>query len=138
MTARPALLLILCMLVPPATRAAPPPSAQVEIDYLLAHVGASGCEFYRNGSWYDAARAQAHLRAKYDYLAARNLVRSAEDFIDKAATKSSLSGQPYQIRCAGYAAVASSQWLRDALARYRDQTGGPPTAEPAAPSHPHP
>jgi hypothetical protein len=122
----------------PVARAAPPPDAKVEIDYLLAHVGASGCEFYRNGSWYDGPRAQAHLRAKYDYLAARNLVRSAEDFIDKAATKSSLSGQPYQIRCAGYAAVASSQWLRDALARYRDQTGGPPTAEPAAPSHPHP
>ena len=133
MTARPALLLMLSMLVLPAARAAPPPAAQVEIDYLLAHVGASGCEFYRNGSWYDGSRAQAHLRAKYDYLAARNLVRSAEDFIDKAATKSSLSGQPYQIRCAGYAAVASNQWLRDALARYRLQTGSPPTSEPTRP-----
>jgi hypothetical protein len=133
MTARPALLLMLSMLVLPAARAAPPPAAQVEIDYLLAHVGASGCEFYRNGSWYDGSRAQAHLRAKYDYLAARNLVRSAEDFIDKAATKSSLSGQPYQIRCAGYAAVASNQWLRDALARYRFQTGSPPTSEPTRP-----
>jgi hypothetical protein len=129
------LLVMLCMLLPVA-RAAPPPDAKVEIDYLLAHVGASGCEFYRNGSWYDGPRAQAHLRAKYDYLAARNLVRSAEDFIDKAATKSSLSGLPYQIRCAGYAAVASSQWLRDALARYRDQTGNSPTAEPVSPPRP--
>jgi hypothetical protein len=135
MTARPALLLMLSMLVLPAARASPPPAAQVEIDYLLAHVGASGCEFYRNGSWYDGPRAQAHLRAKYDYLALRNLVRSAEDFIDKAATKSSLSGQPYQIRCAGYAAVASNQWLRDALARYRVQTGSPPTS---GPTHPDP
>lgn len=135
MSARPALLLMLSMLVLPAARAAPPPAVQVEIDYLLAHVGTSGCEFYRNGSWYDGPRAQAHLRVKYDYLAARNLVRSAEDFIDKAATKSSLSGQPYQIRCAGYAAVASNQWLRDALARYRVQTGSPPTS---APTHPDP
>jgi hypothetical protein len=138
MTVRPyALLVILCTLLPVA-RAAPPPAAQMEIDYLLAHVGASGCEFYRNGSWYDGPRAQAHLRVKYDYLAARNLVRSAEDFIDKAATKSSLSGQPYQIRCAGYAAVASNQWLRDALARYRVQTGSSPTSELASPSHPGP
>jgi len=92
---------------------------RVEVDYLLQDVGTSGCEFYRNGSWYDGRRAQAHLLSKYEYLVARNLIGSAEDFIDKAATKSSLSGQAYKIRCPGHAVVESNQWLRDALARYR-------------------
>ena len=42
-----------------------------------------------------------------------------EDFIDRAATKSSLSGLAYQIRCKGSAAVPSGQWLYDALTLYR-------------------
>jgi hypothetical protein len=96
-----------------------PPTARVEIEYLLQRVGTSGCEFYRNGSWYDAGRAEAHLRDKYEYLDARHQINSAEDFIDRAATKSSLSGQVYQLRCNGSAAVPSGQWLYDALTLYR-------------------
>ena len=75
-----------------SARGEPPPAARVEIEYLLQHVGTSGCEFYRNGSWYDAGRAESHLRDKYKYLDARHQINSTEDFIDRAATKSSLSG----------------------------------------------
>jgi hypothetical protein len=117
-----ALAVILSTFLLPVARAAAPAAAQVEIEYLLQYVGMSGCEFYRNGSWYDGARAQAHLRGKYDYLAARNRIASAEDFIDKAATKSSFSGQAYKIRCVGQAEVESNPWLREVLARYRVQT----------------
>ncbi len=99
--------------------AAPPAGAQTEINYLLGFVESSGCEFYRNGSWYDSKKAQLHLRDKYQILAAADQINTAEDFIDKAATKSSLSGRPYQVRCGGGAAVTSNQWLRDVLARYR-------------------
>ena len=99
--------------------AAPPAIAQTEINYLLGFVESSGCEFYRNGSWYDSKRAQAHLRDKYQMLAASDQINTAEDFIEKAATKSSLSGRPYQIRCGGGEAVTSNQWLRDVLTRYR-------------------
>jgi hypothetical protein len=63
--------------------------------------------------------AQAHLRDKYKYLTARNLINTTEDFIDKAATESSISGQPYEVRCKGGATVRSNQWLRDELARFR-------------------
>jgi len=52
-------------------------------------------------------------------LAARDRINTAEDFIEEAATQSSLSGQPYQIRCGGHDVVTSNQWLRDVLARYR-------------------
>jgi hypothetical protein len=51
-------------LLPPA-RATPPAIAQTGINYLLGSIESSGCEFYRNGSWYDSKRAEAHLRSKY-------------------------------------------------------------------------
>jgi hypothetical protein len=101
--------------------AAPPAIAETEINYLLGFIESSSCEFYRNGSWYDSKRAQAHLRDKYEMLAAAGQINTAEDFIEKAATKSSLSGRSYQVRCGGGEAVTSSQWLREALARYRAQ-----------------
>jgi hypothetical protein len=100
-------------------KAQPSPTVRTEIDYLLQYIQTSGCSFYRNGSWYDSARATAHLQSKYDYLAARQSIGSAEDFIDKAATKSSLSGKPYKIRCGTDREVESGPWLRQALAQYR-------------------
>lgn len=103
--------------------AAPPAIAQTEINYLLGFIERSGCMFYRNGSWYGASQAQAHLRSKYDALAAMGRIVTAEDFIEQAATKSSLSGEAYAIRCNSGPAVTTDQWLRDALARYRHTSG---------------
>jgi len=103
----------------PAARAAAPPVAEVEIKYLLGLIEQSGCEFFRNGTWYDAQQAQAHLRAKYDALAAHNQIKTAEDFIEKAASNSSMSGRPYQIKCGAGAAISTGQWFSAALAQYR-------------------
>lgn len=100
-------------------RAAPPQIAQTEVNYLLGSIENSTCEFFRNGSWYDGRKAAAHLRDKYALLAAEDRVRTAEDFIEEAATTSSASGQPYQVRCSGGKAVPTNPWLRDMLARYR-------------------
>jgi len=94
-------------------------SVQVEVEFLLDYVDASGCQFYRNGSWHDAKTAQAHLRSKYQYLSAKSQINSAEDFIEKAASQSSFSGQPYQVGCTGEAITFSNQWLRTVLARFR-------------------
>ena len=49
--------------------------------------------FIRNGSEYPAAEARAHLQKKLDYLERKDLVASSEDFIERAATQSSLSGK---------------------------------------------
>jgi Family of unknown function (DUF5329) len=112
--------LILNLAMLPAAHAAPPAAVmQTEINYLLGYVKSSGCEFYRNGSWYDSAKAQAHLRYKYEAFAARHRITSAEDFIEVAATKSSFSGRPYQIRCGGGEAVSSNRWLHEVLDRFR-------------------
>ena len=100
-------------------RAEPPPQAQREIEQLIQALGASGCQFQRNGKWYPSADAQAHLRRKYDYLRKRDLVASAEQFIERAGTESSMSGKPYQVRCPGRAAVSSADWLGARLSAIR-------------------
>jgi hypothetical protein len=97
----------------------PQPLVQQEVSLLLAEVAASGCEFYRNGGWYDAAAAARHLRDKYQYLQARRPLKRTEDFIEQAASRSSFSGNAYRVRCPGQATVASRQWLLARLARLR-------------------
>jgi hypothetical protein len=107
-----------------AWSAPPPKQAQSEVIHLLNYLDQSGCEFFRNGTWHDAHEAKNHLEMKYTYLANKNLVRSADDFIARAATVSSVSGQAYQVRCNGGAAVSSADWLRAELSRF------PKTANP--------
>lgn len=111
--------LMLGLLLAPIARAEPPASVQMEVNFLLGYIEGSGCEFYRNGTWHDSKTAQAHLRDKYKNLITRNLINTTEDFIELAGTESSISGQPYEVRCNGGATVTSNQWLRDELARFR-------------------
>ncbi len=108
----------------PVVHATPSATAQIEINYLLGYIEQSGCRFYRNGIWYDSKRAQAHLRQKYDYLAARDRIGTAEDFIEQAATKSSMSGKAYAIKCDRGPVETANLWLREVLARYRASAGG--------------
>jgi hypothetical protein len=103
----------------PAAYAQPFITAQTEINYLLNFVEISGCEFNRNGAWYDSVQAQRHLRTKLDYLSARNRIETAENFIERAASKSSLSGLPYQVRCGDCSIATTGDWLAAVLARYR-------------------
>lgn len=113
------LVLVFSLASAPAARAEPPADVQIEINFLLGYVDGSSCTFFRNGTWHDAQAAQAHLRTKYKYLAARNLVHTTEDFIEMAATESSISGQPYLVKCNGAGTVSSSQWLHEELGRFR-------------------
>lgn len=93
-----------------------------EIEQLMTALGASNCEFQRNGSWHGAPQAQAHLRKKHAWLRKRGLVASAEQFIERAGSESSLSGRAYQVRCQGRPPVASATWLRAKLAEIRRTT----------------
>ena len=99
--------------------AAPPAAARAEIERLLAFVANSGCQFNRNGTWYPAPEASAHLADKERYLAERGQITSAEDFIAKAATKSSMTGKPYTVRCGSEPVIASDEWLTAELRRFR-------------------
>jgi len=100
--------------------AAPTDTATAEIEHLFAYLGSSGCAFNRNGTWYSAAEAVDHLRSKYQYLLGKELVTSAESFIDQAASRSSMSGKPYLVRCGSAQPVESGPWFRAELIRFRD------------------
>ncbi len=115
----PAILLaaaaLAAMLAAPA-ESAPDANAQREIDHLLAFVAASECRFVRGGVEHDAREARDHLALKLDV--ARPLIGSADAFVDRVAGASSLTGEPYRVRCGGRDAAAKA-WLADELARYR-------------------
>ena len=97
------------------------PKYQEEVRYLLNYLGASNCQFYRNGEWHGPEKAKEHLNKKYRYLLKKSLIHNTEQFIALGATESSTSGESYQVRCGSGAAVPSSQWLSNELARYRAQ-----------------
>lgn len=99
-------------------QAAPSPEANAEINALLNFVEHSDCRFIRNGSEYSGSAASAHLQKKLEYLENKGLVDSAEDFIDRAASKSSMSGKPYQVSCPDGKQDAST-WLNSELKRLR-------------------
>lgn len=108
------------------------PVAHAEIAALLDGLARSDCEFYRNGSWYAGARAASHLQRKLDYLDNRDLVATADAFIALGASKSSMSGEVYQVRCPGEAAVPSAEWLNRKLAQIRAHAAeSPDQASPA-------
>ncbi|MGF6488786.1 DUF5329 domain-containing protein [Pseudomonas frederiksbergensis] len=95
-----------------------PPQATQEINSLLDFVERSECRFVRNGSEYPGAQARAHLEKKLEYLEERDKINSAENFIDLAATQSSVSGRAYEVRCPAGVQPADT-WLKTELQRQR-------------------
>lgn len=98
-------------------------AAQDEINHLLDFVARSECKFNRNGSWVDAREARRHLQKKYTYLAKRDLAPDAERFIARAASESSMSGQPYRVQCSDREVILSATWLSNELLRFRKEQG---------------
>ncbi len=88
------------------------------IEYLLTAVGTSECVFIRNGKEHSAKDAEDHLRMKY--RRGKRYVSSVETFIDRIATKSSMSRKAYQIRCEGADAMPTADWLEAKLEEIRD------------------
>jgi hypothetical protein len=91
----------------------------MEVNHLLTYLETSGCEFHRNGSWHQSKQARAHLEKKFQYLDKRSLIGSSEDFITRAASTSSITGNAYLVRCPNSKATTSAEWLGAELQRYR-------------------
>jgi hypothetical protein len=113
------LLLLTCILVAAGAAAPLPPAARAEIDTLMSRLEASACEFNRNGTWHTAAAAKSHLMGKLKYLEDRGTVQSTEQFIELAASTSSVTGQPYLVRCGNGTPVQSGTWLLSQLQAMR-------------------
>ncbi len=113
-------LTVILLLTPAMIFSAELSSAErANIDHLLAYLKTSGCDFNRNGKWYKADEAVQHLNKKYAYLLKKGLVSTAEDFIARAASESSMSGKPYQVRCGNNPPQPSGKWLTQELLRFR-------------------
>lgn len=95
-------------------------SPEAEIDHLLGFIAASPCSFIRNGVAHDGVEAAAHIEDKSDHY--RHDIRSAEDFIALAATRSALSGKPYLVTC-GETAEPAADWIARELGAYRRNSG---------------
>lgn len=72
-------------------------SEKAKIEALISSVESlKDAKFIRNGSEYDAKSAAKFLRGKWD--ANDKEIKTAKDFIAKAASVSSTSGKPYLIK----------------------------------------
>jgi len=91
--------------------------AEAEIQGLIEAVQLSGCEFERNGKRYDSLEAADHMRLKY--RRGKRYAKTVEQFIDRLASKSSISGRPYLIICAASGEHTAKQWLEIELAAQR-------------------
>jgi Family of unknown function (DUF5329) len=87
------------------------------INYLLTYVKNSDCIFIRNGREHTAKAAVAHMQRKYEHF--KDEIKSPEDFIRLAATKSLMTGKPYFIETPDGTKLESENWLLEALEIYR-------------------
>jgi hypothetical protein len=87
-----------------------------EIEYLLSHIATSDCVFIRNGKEHQPQKASEHLAMKYSHVKKR--IKTADDFIDKIASQSSITRRQYKIGCDGVQ-IPARQWLRQALESFR-------------------
>ena len=109
-------LLMSALLIPAGAAAGP----EEEIAHLLRTIEESDCLFTRNSKEHTGVEAMEHIRTKYDYV--RKRVKRAEDFIEYAATKSSMTGRPYLVRC-GEGELLTAEWLKAELAEFRKSPG---------------
>ncbi len=106
------LIIAATILVPMESQA----DTKIEIKHLFEYIENSKCTFIRNGKEYNTKEALVHIQNKYEYTKRR--IKSAEDFIKYAVTKSSMSGRPYTVRC-DEREILSAEWLSDELKTFR-------------------
>lgn len=87
-----------------------PATEQEKIEALIKHIdGLPDAKFIRNGTEYDAKSAAKFLRGKWD--SNRKGIKTAKDFIEKAASVSGTTGKPYLIRFKDGKETKSGEYL---------------------------
>jgi hypothetical protein len=109
-------------LTSPASSSDFTPATKSEVLHLISYIRQSGCQFNRNGEWYQDANAICgHIQLKCDYFLGKGAINSTEDFIKWSASKSEMSGKPYLVKCGDASPMPLSGWLSQELDRYRRQ-----------------
>ena len=88
-----------------------------EIEHLLNFVKSSSCKINRNGKLHDGVNAVSHIQKKYDYF--KDEIKTAEEFIKFSATKSTMSGNYYTVKCRDNRPLGTKEWLLEELRNYR-------------------
>lgn len=82
-----------------------------KIEQLIKTVAASDVIFIRNGEEYGATEAAEHLYNKWQQ--AGDEIKTLDDFIEKIASRSSASGEPYQIKLKTGEIVPAKTWMQE-------------------------
>lgn len=103
-----------------AAAAAPPPDEQARIDKLIHFIETQkGMKFVRNGIEYECSEAAKFLRGKLEKMGKD--VTTAQEFVERIASKSTMSGKPYHVKFADGKTMLASQFLGEALKRIEGQ-----------------
>jgi hypothetical protein len=92
-------------------------SLEQTIGFLLHRIETADATFIRNGKEHTPQEAVEHVRAKYEHFKAQ--IKTPDDFIRLAATKSLMTGQPYLIRTRDGKEMSFSAWLTNALQEHQ-------------------
>lgn len=97
-----------------------PERIKTEINQLLVKLESSNCRFNRNGNWYSSKEAKEHLEKKLAHILRKGVITTTEQFIDYAASKSSVTGTIYLVQCNEIPAIESQKWLLEQLKQLRE------------------
>ena len=95
-----------------------PEEQKAEVEHLILYLQNSGCDMVRNGKAYTGVDGAGHVRRKYQHFMKK--ISSTEEFIEYSASKSTMSGQYYEVRCPGKSPERSQDWLLRELQAFRD------------------
>ncbi|MDP9933006.1 DUF5329 family protein [Variovorax paradoxus] len=123
---RTTLFALLLAAVAALAQATPSASEQKLIDTLILRVSnMKTMTFMRNGDEHNAADAAKHMQAKFDHF--KDEIVTAEDFIDRCASRSEMTGKPYQVKMPNGAVRDAKEFLTAELRTLR-KGGGKPAA----------
>ena len=99
---------------PPADPAPDQAAETAKIEQLIKHVREmKETQFIRNCDVHDGAAAAKHIEAKWSKV--KDQIKTAREFIEKCASKSERSGEPYKIRFKDGREQTASEYLNAQL-----------------------
>lgn len=115
----PFLFLSACQLFAADLNGSPSEDTAQVVSALIHQTKESGATFIRNGKNHSAEEAAEHLQKKYEHFLKKGKIKSPEDFITHAGTKSLVSGKYYELKFPDGTTVKSADWLTERLAALR-------------------
>lgn len=110
-------LVLVSLVISNATPSRAEESLEQTIAFLLHRIEAADATFIRNGQAHTPQEAVDHIKAKYAHF--KKDIKTPEDFIRLAASKSWLTGKPYLVRTPEGKEIHLDEWLTEALKAHR-------------------